>query len=181
MPWVLAAAAWGFAEATLFFVVPDVLLTWIAAFRTRHAWRAVGACLGGALLGGALMFVAAAREPTAMRELVERVPAVSQGLLARTGAALDADYGLQMLRGGLSGVPYKVMAVEAAARDGSLPRFLAWSVPARLPRWIALVVLARGVAALVRRRAVRPDRWLVGLLLAGWSAVYVVYFSVMAG
>jgi len=47
--WFAIAAAWGLAEATLFFVVPDVLLTWLAGFRRgssggpwRRAW--VGHC-----------------------------------------------------------------------------------------------------------------------------------------
>lgn len=181
MGWVLAAGVWGFAEATLFFIVPDVLLTWIAGFRPGRAGPALGACLAGALLGGALMFSLAARDPHGTRQLVERVPAISAQLLDRTGAALDDGYAAQMLRGGLSGVPYKVMAIEASIRDGSLFRFLAWSLPARLPRWIALMVIARGVAAFVRRRAARPERWLNVLWLAVWCAVYAVYFSVMDG
>ena len=181
MGWVLAAALWGFAEATLFFIVPDVLLTWIAGFRPERAGPALGACLIGALLGGALMFSLAARDPQGTSQLVERVPAVSVQLLDRTGAAFDDDYGAQMLRGGLSGVPYKVMAVEASIHDGSVFRFLAWSLPARLPRWIALMVLARGVAGFVRRRSARADRWLNGLWLAAWCTVYAVYFSVMDG
>lgn len=44
-----AALLWGFAEATLFFLVPDVLLIWIAVQRTRR--EALVACafaLGGA-------------------------------------------------------------------------------------------------------------------------------------
>ena len=170
MAWVAAAAAWGFAEATLFFVVPDVLLTWIAAFRPRRAAAAVGACLAGALLGGALMFGAAARDPVGTRALVER-----------TEAGMSADYRRQMLLGGLSGVPYKVMAIAAAARDGSPSRFLAWSVPARLPRWIALALLARGVAAWARRRSPRAERWLPATWASLWGLVYLVYFSIMDG
>lgn len=181
MAWVAAAAAWGFAEATLFFVVPDVLLTWIAAFRPRRAAAAVGACLAGALLGGALMFGAAARDPVGTRALVERVPAVGAALVERTEAGMAADYRRQMLLGGLSGVPYKVMAIAAAARDGSPSRFLAWSVPARLPRWIALALLARGVAAWARRRSPRAERWLPATWASLWGLVYLVYFSIMDG
>lgn len=179
MPWILAAALWGFAEATLFFVVPDVLLTWIAAFRPRRAATALGACLAGALLGGACTFSASMADPAGTRGLVERVPAISGALLDRTGDALAADYRRQMLVGGFTGVPYKVLAVEAAGRDGSLSKFLAWSVPARLPRWVAVMLLARGLASVARRRWTRPDRWLVALWLAGWGAVYAVYFSLM--
>jgi len=61
--WLAAAAAWGLAEATLFFIVPDVLLSWLAAFRPRVAWPAVLTCLVGALAGGVIMYLAAADAP----------------------------------------------------------------------------------------------------------------------
>jgi len=177
--WLVAAAAWGLAEATLFFVVPDVLLTWLAAFRPRVVWPAVAACLAGALAGGVVMYLAAADSPGRMRVLLDAVPAVSSALVAETGSALEANYGRQMLRAGFSGVPYKILAVESGARGQGLATFLGWSVPARLPRWVLLVLLARGVAAAVRSRAAHADRVLWTLWAAGWSIVYLVYFSVM--
>ena len=177
--WLVAAAAWGLAEATLFFIVPDVLLSWLAAFRPRLAWPAVVACLAGALAGGVLMYLAAADAPGRMRALLEAVPAVSDALVSETGAGLEADYGRRMLSAGFSGVPYKILAVESGARNRGLATFLGWSVPARLPRWVLVVLIARGVATAVRARMTRPDRVLWGLWAALWSIVYVVYFSVM--
>ena len=177
--WLVAAAAWGFAEATLFFIVPDVLLSWLAAFRPRPAWRALGACLAGALLGGTLMYGLAAGDPAGLRALLERVPAVGAALVAQTGAALQQDYGLQMLRAGFTGVPYKILAVESGAQGHPLAAFLAWSVPARLSRWVLVVLLARAVAAFVRTRVAAPDRLLWTSWAAGWGIVYAVYFAVM--
>jgi hypothetical protein len=177
--WLAAATAWGLAEATLFFIVPDVLLSWLATFRPRVVWPAVLTCLLGALAGGVIMYLAAAHAPAELRALLDRVPAVSSALVAQTGAALQADYGAQMLRAGFTGVPYKILAVESAAQGRELAAFLAWSVPARLPRWLLLVLLARGVATVVRARKVRPERVLWALWAAGWGIVYVVYFSVM--
>ena len=177
--WLAAAAAWGLAEATLFFIVPDVLLSWLAAFRPRLAWKAVVACLAGALAGGALMYFAAADGPGRMRTLLEAVPAVNGALVSETGAALEADYGRTMLVAGFSGVPYKILAVESGARSRGLATFLGWSVPARLPRWLLVVLIARSVATAVRARMTRPDRILWGLWAALWSIVYGVYFSVM--
>jgi len=177
--WVVAAAAWGLAEATLFFIVPDVLLSWLAAFRPRLAWKAVAACLAGALAGGALMHLAAVEDPGRMRALLEAVPAVSGALVSETGAALESGYGRKMLVAGFSGVPYKILAVESGAQGRGLAAFLGWSVLARLPRWVLVVLIARGVATAVRARVASPDRALWGLWGALWSIVYVVYFSVM--
>ena len=51
------AAFWGFAEATLFFIVPDVWLTAITVRLGRMAaFRAAAWTIAGALFGGALMY-----------------------------------------------------------------------------------------------------------------------------
>jgi hypothetical protein len=177
--WFAIAAAWGLAEATLFFVVPDVLLSWLAGFRPQVVWRAVAACLGGALLGGLLMYLAAADSPERMRALLDLVPAIDADFVAATGATLQDQYGSQMLRAGFSGVPYKILAVESGAQGQSLATFLGWSVPARLSRWVLVVLLARGVTLFVRSRFGAADRVLWTLWGAGWGMVYVVYFTVM--
>ncbi|GEM_PF-3959884 len=46
------ALAWGFAEATLFFIVPDVWLTLVARERLRTGLIASLYSLAGALAGG---------------------------------------------------------------------------------------------------------------------------------
>jgi hypothetical protein len=177
--WFAIAAAWGLAEATLFFVVPDVLLSWLAGFRPRLVWRAVAACLGGALLGGLLMYLAATDSPERMRALLDAVPAINADSIAATGAALQEHYGSQMLRAGFSGVPYKILAVESAAHGQSLATFLGWSVPARLSRWVLVVLFARGVTQFVRSRFTAADRVLWTLWGALWGIVYIVYFALM--
>jgi len=177
--WFAIAAAWGLAEATLFFVVPDVLLSWLAGFRPQVVWRAVAACLGGALLGGLLMYLAAADSPERMRALLDLVPAIDADFVAATGATLQDQYGSQMLRAGFSGVPYKILAIESGAQGQSLATFLGWSVPARLSRWVLVVLLARGVTLFVRSRFGAADRVLWTLWGAGWGMVYVVYFTLM--
>jgi len=48
----LAAFLWGLAEATCFFIVPDVLLSFIALRRLRTALLCCGLALAGALLAG---------------------------------------------------------------------------------------------------------------------------------
>ena len=46
------AAIWGAAEATLFFIVPDVFLSWLALSDRRQALIACLYALLGALVGG---------------------------------------------------------------------------------------------------------------------------------
>ena len=51
-----AGLVWGFAEATLFFVIPDVILTLVALFSIKQSLKVLVTILSGAVLGGALMF-----------------------------------------------------------------------------------------------------------------------------
>ena len=175
---ILAVAAlWGFAEATVFFLVPDVLLTWIALHDRRAALRSCLAALLGALLGGALMFAWGAREPAAARAFLDRVPAISPGMLARVEAEIADRGALALFTGPLRGTPYKIYAVAAGGRGEELWSFLAISVPARLLRFLLLTLLAAWVAARpLRGWSLRRKRALHAAL---WGAFYSAYFALM--
>lgn len=173
---VWLATAWGFAEATVFFVVPDVLLTVSALFSPRASARQLWAVLAGSLIGGALMFGMASRDPGAARHLVERVPFVAPSMFQRVETDFDSSGAGGMTRGPLSGIPYKVYAVVAPSRT-SLARFLLVSVPARLERLLVTWVLFAAVGVALRRRVVgRPDLALAGHA-AYWAVIYAVYWA----
>ena len=82
----VVAFAWGFAEATLFFLLPDVFLTALAARNLHAAVRATLSALAGALLGGTLMYACGHAAPERARALLDAVPAVSPALLASVRA-----------------------------------------------------------------------------------------------
>jgi membrane protein YqaA with SNARE-associated domain len=184
------AALWGFAEATVFFLVPDVHLTAVALRDRRTALRACLAAVGGALLGGWLMFAWGAREPAAARRLLDRVPAVSPAMLARVEAEIATRGAVAMFLGPLRGTPYKTYAVlagERSRRDQNRARgagagpdgddllvFLAVSVPARLLRFVLLTLVAAWVAARpLAGWSLRRRRLLHAAL---WGSFYIVYF-----
>lgn len=171
------AAVWGFAEATLFFVVPDVLLTWFALDRPpRRAYAACAWAVAGALAGGALMHAWGAADPAAAARLLERVPAVSADDLAEVEEELASGGLPALFLGPLTAKPYKLYAAEAGAAGVSLAALLAISVPARGVRFVLLTALARGVVtrtpaarlALARRRAVH---------LLAWAAFYLPFWA----
>src|SRR5437879_12786497 len=81
-PWSLwAGFVWGFAEATLFFIVPDVLLTFIALYSFRRSVKVLAFILLGALVGGTLMFYTGQRSPEQAKSVVLRFPFVSPPML----------------------------------------------------------------------------------------------------
>src|SRR5215813_1219045 len=80
---VVISFVWGFAEATLFFIVPDVLLSLVSIFSRRQVWRHIAAAIAGAVAGGALMFVWAQTNPDSAIAAVKKVPFVTSQMFAR--------------------------------------------------------------------------------------------------
>lgn len=171
------AAAWGFAESTLFFLVPDVLLTWLALTVPRRGLRACYWALGGALAGAAVMIAWAARAPAGVEAALLVVPGISPPLLELVRGQLVAEGLPAILMGPVQGIPYKVYVVEATVLELSPWWLLAVSVPARLLRFLLLTLLAIGIARGPLRRL--STRTLRVLHVVAWTVFYVVYFLAM--
>jgi len=171
----LLAALWGFAEATLFFIVPDVLLSWLGLRSRRSALVASGYALVGALLGGVLMYSWGVRDLTAARSVLVRLPGVDFALLDLARHQLHAFGVLALFQGALGGVPYKTYAIQAAAEDVGLTLFLAVSVFARWLRFALVIFATRWIVRSLFSRYALPvqRRWLIG----GWLVFYAIYFT----
>jgi membrane protein YqaA with SNARE-associated domain len=173
----MAAFVWGLGEATLFFIVPDVLLTWAATRSLRSAMQATLVALAGALVGGAAVVAFAHAWPDTARTILLHIPGINAHLLERVSGQVDELNLLAILFGPLKGIPYKIYAVEWGVRGGALLPFLLISIPARWVRFALTAVIARAIARLLepltRRRAGRET-----LILAFiWIAFYVFYFT----
>ena len=168
------AAAWGFAEATLFFLVPDVYLTRLALRDGRLALAASLAATAGALLGGVLMWAWGAADPAAALAVLERVPAVSPAMLERVRGELLGRGWLALALGPASGTPYKLYAAVSGELDMAAGGLLLVTVPARLLRFVALSLLATalGRGPLARWTPAARRR----LHLALWTLFYAAYF-----
>lgn len=170
------AAIWGLAEATFFFIVPDVLLTAVLlALGWAVALRAVAAAALCAALGGLAMRSWGARDIEAARAAMLDIPLVGADLLARAGEAFAGPWAFELARGAITGVPYKLYAIEAGAADIDGAGFFAVSLVARAARFLlALGVAAAGfrLAAWLGLRSLRGP----GLALA-WAGLYAYYVA----
>ncbi|WP_342022939.1 hypothetical protein AAE021_14015 [Arthrobacter citreus] len=171
------AGAWGFAEATFFFVVPDV---WTSSVGLRRPKRALGttvSALGGAMAGGAATYwwgrkVAA---NTSRRALV-KVPAVTDVMISEVEQEIAESGAASLLRGPTRGVPYKLYARAAGLQRTSLMAFLAWSVPGRMIRFIVVTAAVSGIAAVVRSRFPGiSERRITAVFWICWGAFYAVF------
>ena len=170
---------WGIAEGTLFFIVPDVGLSFVAVFSPRRVWRHILAATLGAVCAGALLYAWAARNPLAAHSTVARVPFTS----ARMFAEVESGYvrhGIgAVFLGPLSGIPYKIYAIDAPKHFG-MAEFLVATAPARAWRFILVSALAGIIAAWLRRRWHKNDLQLMAIHLVSWTVFYIFYWARIA-
>jgi membrane protein YqaA with SNARE-associated domain len=173
--WV--AFLWGFAEATLFFIIPDVLLGAVALFAPRAAPRVLTYTLAGALAGGALTYgVSSELQPSRSKALLDGVPTVNNTAIRRVEREMRDDGARSIVYGPLRmGTPYKLYARAAAVEDEGLGSFILWSIPGRLERMLPVTLLAALVGLFARRRIAARPGTVFALYGALWLAVYVVY------
>lgn len=180
MAWKAGALLWGAAEAFLFFVVPDVIISYVAL---RRGFRAgVIACLlaaTGAALGGATMYAWSERSPDAMAA-VRAVPAVSDAMVADAKADMrEEGWFVAALKGPLTSTPYKVYAALAPSEGASLPAFAAAAFPVRLPRFLVVAGVFALIGAAVRGRV--SGKVTLTAFTLGWVLFYGWFWTVHLG
>jgi hypothetical protein len=167
---------WGFAEGTVFFIIPDVIISWAALAGARYGVRIMGAVLAGALVAGIVMYTWATERPDQSRAVVAAVPFVRERMFDKVQQDY-AEHGLSgMLYGPSSGIPYKVYAVLAPAQHQPL-NFLLLSIPARLERFIASWLLFTGIGWAFQRWVRRHTRLTAFLFAIFWVVTYALYWS----
>lgn len=167
---IATAVALGFFEATLSAVIPDVLISTVALFSPRRAVRLALWAVLGAMAGGALVHAWAARSPQAARTFVTTRAGASAAMSAQASKDLEKHGGAGLCLGPYRGIPYKVYAVETPRfLDG--PRFLLWSVPARLWRLLVNVLIFAAYGLAFAQDVRRRPRRAVALSLLFWLSV----------
>ena len=171
------AFAWGLAESTVFFIVPDVLLTRLALSDFRRALVAGLWAVAGALLGGTALWFAARHDATQFfLNAFDWLPGISRGLIVRTAQALDTHGLTALATGALSGQPYKLYAVHAGAQGIPLTGFLIVSAVARFVRFTLTATVAWLAGRVLRHL---PEASRLRLHLYCWLIFYSCYFVVM--
>lgn len=184
------AFGWGIAEATVFFVVPDLWTSYLSLGRARRGFTTTASATAGALVGGAALYRWASRAPAdRSADLATRVPAINAQMVASVDAQLER-YGLPALMiGPFTGTPYKLYARSAGVQGLPLRRFLAWSVPARMTRFVLVTGVVGALAEGARRIGLSgPGRGLAripgvtahgaerAVFVVAWGGFYTWFF-----
>lgn len=182
MSWVVGVAfLWGWAEATWFFVVPDVWLTFTVFWGRTAVWRSILAATLGAMAGAVTLY---ALSPDARAQLTlwwSHCPGYAAAMFPVVRHQL-ADGPSGLLRGPWIGIPYRFYLKEAIEGGMSLLSVAAWTPLARLPR----LLLAPATAGLALWLLRLPARWLdmtlpekpllATLITITWISIYWDYW-----
>lgn len=165
---------WGFSEATLFFIIPDVLLT-LYAVLTRSFRKVLVACLIcvlGAMFGGTFMYTLPFYE-NEISGIVFRSRFINLEMIEHVHATLRSNLWMGLITGPLFGVPYKLFAL-IAPNYTSLSLFLLITIPARLSRFILFSGLAYVLSHYVFKGLSVRMKIIVWSIV--WIVGYLLYF-----
>jgi membrane protein YqaA with SNARE-associated domain len=167
------ALAWGLSEATFFFLVPDVWLSFLAIESFTAGLAGSLAALAGALHGGALFWLWGRKNEAGAKAFLARVPAIGSQLIAQVAQQLATRGFTAVLLGPLQGIPYKIFAVEAGARHRSLAAFLLISIPARYIRFFVAVAAFAWAGRYLLPFGMQGKRIAIAIF---WVSFYLFYF-----
>lgn len=170
------AFLWGLFEATFFFIIPDVILTFIAIHGFQAGWYASIYALAGALIGGCIMYLFANKKFADAYKFVSRLPSISNTMLQNVETSLKEKGIVAMIVGPLRGIPYKAFAIFAPKTGIRFSAFLIASIPARFIRFFLTSVIAWFLANVLFDQMPIWIKYSVWAVI--WIIVYIIYFSV---
>jgi len=172
---IIIAFVWGFAEATAFFIVPDVYLGFVALFNWRRGLSAMIAALIGAILGGSVMYVLAMNNPSGLNLFLTRVPLIDATLVNDVADKMRTDGLITLLNGPLRGTPYKIYAAQAGEQSLPFLYFLLMTIPARLERFLPVVLVFGGIGKWFGTFCEKHTKFVVGGYALMWGIIYFVF------
>jgi membrane protein YqaA with SNARE-associated domain len=173
---LLVAFLWGLAEATVFFIIPDVYIVFVALLHWRRGLWATLASVAGSIVGGTLMYMLAAHDGAAMAALLVHVPLISPQMVETVAQRMGADGLVAMINGPLQGIPYKVYAVQAGWQSRPFLPFLLITILARLERLLPAMLAGAVCGALFRNFIRYRTQLAMGAYASLWVGVYVMYY-----
>ncbi len=173
---LLIGFVWGLSEATLFFLVPDIWLTWVVLHHNDKIIPTYLWTLAGAMLGGTTMYLWGIESTALLKQILDAIPAISHELIKYSAESLKTDGFLTMLSGSFRGTPYKLYASQAYEANISLTSFIMMTIPSRLARWSVLGLITWQIK---KNTALQHQRRLTQFWMIAWFVNYVIYFSIM--
>ena len=177
-PSIFIAFLWGIAEGSFFFIVPDVIITMAALFSPRKSWRHVTAVLAGSLIAGSALFFWGTYNPEKSLNAVMQVPFVRQEMQTKVKKEYSQHGAFALCLGPASGIPYKLYSVLAPSYT-TFAKFIIFSIPARLERFIITWTLFATLGSLLRYYNKFTEKSSLIIFTVYWFSVYIYYWIII--
>lgn len=169
---------WGMAEATFFFFVPDIWLSYIALQNPKEAYINILYAVCGAIIGGIMMYWAGMFYFDSMLSVMHEIPAISHTLTDHVGSQMtDQSLFFNLVTGMFTGVPYKIYALYAGQMEIFLALFIVSCIVARAARFLVVTSASHGISMVLKRKI--SPRGVIYIYLGVWIIFYMSYFYVM--
>jgi membrane protein YqaA with SNARE-associated domain len=165
---------WGYAEATFFFIIPDVILGYNAIEDFKKAMAGCIIAVAGALLGGITLYYLTVSFPVEILKALESVPAISNEMISTVDSQIKEKGLWALFLGPLMAIPYKLYVAQAALNPIDLAMFLAISIPARLLRFVLTATGTKILFSFFKDKLDRRRITIIYFIL--WIVFYTVFF-----
>jgi hypothetical protein len=171
-----AVAAWAFAEAIAWPIIPDVIVGLLALVMPCRAVRLFVAMALGSLAGSAVLWALSVAAPDAVRAMLLALPAIHPPMLADAARAVASGDPMSIAQFG-PGTPLKVYTFVWATGPGGPLGLAAGVLLNRIARVgpVVLVLALLGSAAPAFLR--RVDRLVLAVYAVAYVALYAVYWG----
>ena len=171
------AFTWAMMEASLFFVVPDVWLGFVALYAPRRMLATLAATVLGAVAGGAMLYLVTPLLGDTLSGWLVHLPGIGATDLVRARAELARQGIAAFLNGPLQGLPVKLY-IHAGALDGlGLPGALLGVALNRLERIGVFGLVMAFVGVIGRPVIVRWPRAVLLVYVTAWVMFYAAYWG----
>jgi membrane protein YqaA with SNARE-associated domain len=167
------ALLWGFAEATIFFFVPDVWISIVALTSLHDGLVACVYALFGAIVGGIVMYRWGKLDLKAANDFMSRIPAIRPRDIEQVQVSLQKSGLFAVLLGPLLGIPYKIYAANSSAVISAFSLIMI-SIPARVIRFLLIAVITNELSTRAMSHLSYVQK--IEIMLAFWAVFYSIYF-----
>jgi len=164
---------WALCEATFFFVIPDVWLSFATVEGLKTGFKNILIAVLGALLGGLIMYLWGKNDVQSALVFIAKIPTHSESMILTIEHLIEKNGLMGIFQGPIKGLPYKVFATFYGAHSYSLPLFLLLSIPARAMRFVLTVIVSHIISNYAMKNSSKGKKRLVLLFL--WMIFYSFY------
>ncbi len=171
----LISFLWSLFEATFFFIIPDVWLSFASLESLKNGFKNIGFALLGALVGGSIMYVLGSYTIINVATFLEFIPDINSNRLLEVEEILKNEGLTAIFMGPIKGIPYKIYASYSGVLALNFPLFILISIPARAMRFIITVVITHLVSKIILKKVSLSNKKIILILI--WILLYTLYFT----